>query len=399
MTTTVGLFGLLGSGNLGNDGSMQAVLGHLRTAHPEARLHALCGGPEQVTARYGVPATRLNWNTAEYRTASGVLAVARKLYGKVVDVFRTASWVRRQDVVIVPGMGVLESALPLRPWGFPYSLLLVTAMGRLFGTKVVLLGVGADRIADPVIRRIMLRAAKLATYRSYRDRLSRDALRDMGLDTSRDPVHADLAFALPTPAARVEPGSVGVGVMAFRGGNGDRDRAEEIYRDYVAKLARFVDRLVADGRRVRLFVGDRLDEPVVAEIMAVVPAEGVSAVQAATLDELLAAMAEVETVVASRYHNVLCALKLAKPTVSIGYAAKNDVLMAELGLAEFCQPVRELDVGRLVEQFAALQARHAQLHAMLVERNRVVAGRVERQFAELSALLAPAGAGVSEGVG
>ncbi|MGW2228622.1 polysaccharide pyruvyl transferase family protein, partial [Streptomyces formicae] len=40
----VGVFGLLGSGNLGNDGSLEAVLGYLRTEHPDAPVDALCGG-------------------------------------------------------------------------------------------------------------------------------------------------------------------------------------------------------------------------------------------------------------------------------------------------------------------------------------------------------------------
>src|SRR3954463_16694995 len=102
----VGVFGLLGSGNLGNDGSLQAVLGYLRAEHPEAAVDALCGGPEAVTARYGIPATRLPWVRREYRNAARAGAIAGKGLGKFVDVFRTAAWVRRHDVVIVPGMGV-----------------------------------------------------------------------------------------------------------------------------------------------------------------------------------------------------------------------------------------------------------------------------------------------------
>lgn len=51
----VGVFGLLGSGNLGNDGSLEAVLGYLRAARPEAVVDALCGGPEAVTTRFGIP--------------------------------------------------------------------------------------------------------------------------------------------------------------------------------------------------------------------------------------------------------------------------------------------------------------------------------------------------------
>ena len=72
-------------------------------------------------------------------------------------------------------------------------------------------------------------------------------------------------------------------------------------------------------------------------------------------------LASVDTVVATRYHNVLCALKLAKPTLSIGYAPKFDALMAEMGLAEFCQSARSLDVDRLIKQFTELESRSAQL--------------------------------------
>ena len=145
----VGVFGLLGSGNLGNDGSLEAVLGYLRTEHPEAVVDALCGGPEAVAARYGIPATRLHWYRGEYRTASRAGAIAAKGLGKLVDVFRTAAWVRRHDVVIVPGMGVLEATLPLRPWGFPYALFLLCASGRLLRTRVALVSVGADGDRQP----------------------------------------------------------------------------------------------------------------------------------------------------------------------------------------------------------------------------------------------------------
>ena len=37
----VGLFGLLGSGNIGNDASMESVLGYLSTEHPDAIVDAL----------------------------------------------------------------------------------------------------------------------------------------------------------------------------------------------------------------------------------------------------------------------------------------------------------------------------------------------------------------------
>ena len=49
-------------------------------------------------------------------------------------------------------------------------------------------------------------------------------------------------------------------------------------------------------------------------------------------------MAPVGAVVATRYHNVICALKLAKPVVSVGYAAKNVAIMADMGLSSSASP-------------------------------------------------------------
>ncbi|CAM5728527.1 polysaccharide pyruvyl transferase family protein [Streptomyces coeruleorubidus] len=389
----VGVFGLLGSGNLGNDGSLEAVLGYLRAEHPEAVVDALCGGPEVVAVRYGIPATRLHWYRGEYRTASRAGAIAGKGLGKLVDAVRTAAWVRRHDVVIVPGMGVLEATLPLRPWGFPYSLFLLCATGRLFGTRVALVGVGAAAIGNRSTRALVRWSARLATYRSYRDTQSRDAMRAMGVDTTRDDVYPDLAFALPTPPASApsgRPGPVCVGVMAFHGGDDDRARAEEIHRRYLDGTTRFVRALVEDGRPVRLLTGDACDAPVVAAILDAVDSPLVTAAEAASLADLMKETAAADAVVATRYHNLVCALKAGTPTLALSYAAKSDALMDRMGLGAYCHPAREVDADRLLEQFRALERKSAELRRTLAERNRVAARQLQDQFDALTSALFPA---------
>ncbi|MEU1075719.1 MULTISPECIES: polysaccharide pyruvyl transferase family protein [unclassified Streptomyces] len=388
----VGVFGLLGSGNLGNDGSLEALLGYLRAEHPEAAVDALCGGPEAVTARYGIPATRLHWYRGEYRTASRAGAVAGKGLGKFVDVFRTAAWVRRHDVVMVPGMGVLEATLPLRPWGFPYALFLLCASGRLSGTRVALVGVGAAPIGNRATRTLVRWSARLAAYRSYRDGPSRDAMRAMGVDTTRDGVCPDLAFALPVPPASAPPGPAGtvcVGVMAFHGGDDDRDRAEEIHRRYLDGVTGFVRALVDDGRPVRLLTGDEVDRPVVAAILQAVDSPLVTVAETASLADLMKEAAAADTVVATRYHNLICALKAGTPTLALSYAAKSDALMARMGLGPYRHPAREVDTDRLVEQFRELEKNAAELRRTLAERNRAAARQLDDQFAALTAALFP----------
>jgi polysaccharide pyruvyl transferase WcaK-like protein len=367
----VALFGLLGSGNIGNHGSFDAMLQYLRSSHPDASLTCVCADPSEVQRVYGIRSIPINW----YRSGGAVW----KLVGKVLDVFRTLRWVRRHDVVIVPGMGVLEATLPIRPWGFPYALFLVSFWGRLCGTEVALVSVGANVVRQPVTRLLFRYAARLASYRSFRDEPSRDAI---GLG---DPVYPDLAFALPSPpAVPVEPRTVGVGVMAYHGTHLDRHRADEIHAAYVAKLTAFVRWLVDEGYKVRLFTGDPADEEVVAAVTAEVPA---TPVLTASLDELMREMAPVETVVASRYHNVLAALKLAKPTISISYASKNDVLMEEMGLGAYCQPIPALDTDLLIEQFRALRTDHAALRQEMLDRNDRNEQLLQAQNAVLSAKL------------
>ena len=165
-------------------------------------------------------------------------------------------------------MGVLEASVPLHPWGVPYTMFQLSASGRLFGTKVALVGVGAGVIRQPTTRWLLVQAARLAFYRSYRDAQSRDALRQQGLDTSADPVHPDLVFSLPPSPAAGNPETVGVGLMAYYGTNDDRKRGDEIYASYIGNVESFIRWLLESGRRVLLFYGDTVDEPAVQQVLS-----------------------------------------------------------------------------------------------------------------------------------
>jgi len=394
----VGLFGLLGSGNIGNDASMESVLRYLRADHPDAVVDAMCMGPERVRSHYGIDAIPHLWYQQYEQRASGLTAMTLKALGKAIDPFRTASWVRQHDAVIVPGMGVLEASLPLRPWGVPYAMFLLCASGRLVGTKVALVSVGANIINQRVTRWLFDSAARLAFYRSYRDTVSLEAMRRRGLDTSRDHVYPDLVFGIPaSPYHAGDLQSVGVGVMAYYGTNDHRSQADEIYASYLETMKRFIRWLLDNGRNVRLLVGDTGDDIAVREILADIRVRWpdlepsrVVAEPVFSFADLTRAMAPAGTVVATRYHNVMCALKLGKPTISLGYSKKNIALMADMGLADFCQFAHTLDLERLIEQFTELEGRATNLHHMIAERTEANARRLDEQFGVLSALLFPA---------
>ena len=47
---------------------------------------------------------------------------------------------------------------------------------------------------------------------------------------------------------------------------------------------------------------------------------------------------------------------LARPAVSLGYHAKNDALMSEMGLGAYCQHIETFTFEKLVEQFESYLA-------------------------------------------
>jgi polysaccharide pyruvyl transferase WcaK-like protein len=402
----VGICGLVGGGNLGNNGSLEAVVAYLRRSHPDAVLDFLGSDPEQLTATYGVAAARMRWYQPDEAESAGVAGpIGRSLgasLGLAVDAVRISNWVRRHDVVIVPGMGVLEATLPLRVWHTPYWMFVVCAAGRIFRTRVALVSVGASAVKQQPMRWLFTSAARLAYYRSYRDTAAQEAMRAMGVDAMNDPVYPDVAFCLPVPPNGTGPrGAVGLGVMDYSGDNDDRARAGAIRVGYIEKMEQFAGWLVDNGRPVRLIIGDEADEAVAQEILANVRASrpGLGPDQlvfepAFSLDDVMRQMAAVDAVVAIRFHNVVCAVRMAKPVLAIAYGRKHAALMADMGFPEFCQDVKDLDVQKLADLFLELEARAPEVRDVLAARSAEQEQLVDDQFARLSErLLGVAGVG------
>jgi polysaccharide pyruvyl transferase WcaK-like protein len=379
---------------------MEAVLIFLRSRHSDAEVDAMCYGPEQISNAYGIDAAALSWYHEHWRGAAGARAVLLKALGKGFDLLRTAAWVRRHDAVIIPGMGVLETSLPIRASELPYSLFLISALGKVFRTRIAFVCVGAGPVKKRITRSLYDSAARLASYRSYRDAASRQFMNLRGVGTTDDSVFPDLAFSLPSPICdRVDAKLVGVGVMAYRGGNDDGKRAESIFASYLEQMKQFVIWLVDSGRRVRMLVGDtnRADQDVVQAILDHVHQERpdldpslVHSADVSSLADVMEALRPVGAVVAMRYHNVVGALKLCKPTIAIGYAPKHAALMADIGVPEMCLPVSSMSTTQLKARYTDLVRRSDEVSGILADHLSDFSSRLDTQFVELSGLLTSA---------
>jgi polysaccharide pyruvyl transferase WcaK-like protein len=206
----------------------------------------------------------------------------------------------------------------------------------------------------------------------------------------------DLAFSLPTPSAELERGTVGVGVMAFYGTSEERDQAQSLYDRYLEQLLSLVQWLVDRGRTIRLFTGDQVDEQVIDAVFAHLrtsrpdlPAQQVRYEPVRSLDALMEQLAAAEIVIATRYHNVLCALKCSRPTIALGYGVKHRDLMAQFGMTAFYQDVRGLDQEVLREQIVQLEADPDRWERLLAERNRTMQADAAELFTFIDDVLAP----------
>ncbi len=148
--------------------------------------------------------------------------------------------------------------------------------------------------------------------------------------------------------------------MEYHGHRNDPVQGAELQHRYIATIAAALAELVGAGHQIVLVGGDRVDAAVAARLRspsadcaADLPDDAVVVLDPTTFAELTEQMSQAEVVIASRFHNLICALRLGQPTVSVGYAGKSRVLMRAVGAGSYCQDIETLDAKLLVAQVAA----------------------------------------------
>jgi polysaccharide pyruvyl transferase WcaK-like protein len=247
-------------------------------------------------------------------------------------------------------------------------------------------------------------AARIAAYRSYRDKVSRDYMKRVGINVVKDLVYPDLVFNLPHPRSTVpesvktarKPTTVGLGVMTYYGWRFNEILSKTLYETYIGKLTRFVQWLLKHEYNVRLLIGEDSDHKAANDLLKNIQTDlgmgtkyGITYEPARTIYDVLRQVSETDIVVASRFHNIVCALMLNKPVLSLSYAEKNDALMAEMGLAEYCQHIEKFDVELLVKQFEEVVRNSSRIAQGICEKNREYRKSLDRQFDEIFARLNP----------
>jgi polysaccharide pyruvyl transferase WcaK-like protein len=379
----VGLLGGFGGGNIGNDASLDAVIRMVQRIEPDAVVTCLCPQPEEVADRFRIPAHGIRAR----RPGGGIFAspIGRALRSpyRLGDFSRALRMTGSLDALLIPGTGILDDYGGERPMGWPLTLAEWLTAARVRGVRTGMVSIGAGPLEDPAARWLASLACRFAGHRSYRDAGSRNFLAGIGLDVSADDVVPDIVFSLPSPApvtAHAAP-LVVVPVMKYRGWN-ETPRSSLIEDQHAGVLGAFCSWLLRTGYAVRLVTADIHDHAatkrVAQSITVANPEAARSRLTTEVTDDMagfLRLVADATAVVASRYHAVIGALICGKPTISLGYAAKNQELMAGVGLGAYCQHLDRLDEMLLRKQFLELVAHRHRLSTEITRR--VAAFRAE----------------------
>jgi polysaccharide pyruvyl transferase WcaK-like protein len=334
---------------------------------PDASISAICSDPDVVTARFGVPAVAI------VKRPQGIW---RKLDTLLLRQPSTwANWVRclrelgKYDVILSGGTGVFDDFRDT-PLGWPSKLLRWCTAARMRGVRWIFVSVGAGPIVSPISRAMMKHAGALAEQRLYRDEDSYQFMQKLGVDGPRDKVVPDLAFLLPAPVEAERPTdaplTIGVGMMTYRGWHA----STAAYDAYIDLHVRLVEWLFDQGYDVRFVIGQApTDLTAARDVEARVDRKLVGPREEAmtTIHDGMAAIGGTDMVIASRYHVQIAALKMGRPLISLGYGPKNDALMQDAGLGEFCHDVENVDFDKLTGQIAVMAADRARYAAIVKE--------------------------------
>jgi polysaccharide pyruvyl transferase WcaK-like protein len=244
-------------------------------------------------------------------------------------------------------------------------------------------------------------AARIASYRSYRDKVSRDYMKRIGVNVVGDPVYPDLVFSLPLPTHATSkfyvnpaehPKAVGLGVMTYYGWHLNQMISETIYQNYINKITKFVQWLLEHKYNVHVLIGEDSDDKAANDLLKKFQSNpgmnseySISYKPARTIYDVFQQISETDIVVASRFHNIVCALMLNRPVLSLGYADKNGALMAEMDLAKFDQHIENFDVDVLIQHFSEVAKDCASFIRRISEKNQEYRKILSNQFEELCA--------------
>ncbi|WP_435011864.1 polysaccharide pyruvyl transferase family protein (plasmid) [Tundrisphaera lichenicola] len=431
MPKRIAVLGHVGRGNLGDEATLAAVIRQVRLHEPLAEIRALTMNPADTLERHGVPAFPLrrtaghapvvpatdqqsapsgeagqDWKQDVLNRLKAVPLIvsplrrlrdaARAVADGVAEMgflARSSRHLKEIDLLVVAGGGQLGDYFE-GVWGYPFTIFKWVLMARARGGRVAFLSVGAGPIDSFLSKRFFRWALSLASYRSFRDEGSKGLIEALGV-IGPNHVTPDLVHEIETTgdvlAGRDGVRVVGINPLPFHDPRYWAEDGQDMYRDYVRKLATFAVRLINSGYRIVLFPTQvKADPPVISDVRALIaealPMSGLDSVtcpRVATIDDLLAAIDQTDLVVASRFHGIVISLAMGRPVIGLSYNPKTDELMADMGLGDFVSDIGGFEVSWLISRVETTRGAYEEIRDRIESRRESYRAALSAQHEKL----------------
>jgi polysaccharide pyruvyl transferase WcaK-like protein len=392
----IAFFGHFDSTNFGNESTLKAILYNLRRFQPDAEVTCISTGPAATAATHHIKAIPIaetfleSWvprNPVGRVLRSVCIGLPSELYRWVVGLMK----LRRTDMLIVPGTGLLTDAYGLLGWG-PYNLFKWALIAKACHCKLLFVSIGAGPIYGTLGRYFIKSILSLADFRSYRDNSTMQYLEGIGLRAG-DRVYPDLAFSLPDAviprqdAKKSGRSVVGLGVMAYAGRYSVSRPSDATHLAYLDNLVTVVKWLLSREYDVRLLIGDRADMPalqafkdLLRERLSVCDEGHIIDEPIYSVEDLISQIVATDIIVATRFHNILLASLCNKPVIAISFHHKCGSLMSALGLSEYCLDINDLRADRLIEKFCDLERNVDKIELLIREKAKEFRKSLDEQY-------------------
>jgi polysaccharide pyruvyl transferase WcaK-like protein len=366
--TNIIVYGNFTTTNYGNECTLQAALHNLRDYYPDANITAVCTGPELVTRNHHINAIPITaplfpaWNPTHSLTRR-LRQFTIGLASEPIRWVKAFNHLKRNNLFIVPGTGPFNDAHGFLGWG-QYQLLKWSVLAKLRGSKILFISVGAGPIYTRRGRILNKTIIGLADFRSYRDITSKDTITNITPRAQNDQVNPDLVFSLPiTPFPDHNNRQVvGLGLMTPAGKYSDPNPDRATHEAYLNSFVILSHHLLSHGYDIRLLIGAGEDRNVTKEFKSLLnqslspfDQRRIIDESVSTVEDLLHQISSTDYVIATRFHNLLLAIILNKPVISISFHHKCESLMREMGLLNYCIAINKLQPHNLLDKFTELE--------------------------------------------
>ena len=374
----IGLFGMYSYENLGDTAIQNVVMGSLRARRSNIAFVGLSHDGTEVAKTFGIAgfsssgdgclvtpcddARLLDQKVArlgerikaseDRRFVGPLRALLRKILPPIVrsflaNVIQTCQRLRKidremqkLDVLIISGGGQIDDFYG-GPWRQPFRMFSWCFAAWTRKKPIGVLGVGVDELQSRLSAWFVIRALRMARYRTFRDSGSLNILRNMGMKAS--------GLIIPDPAFAFYGHFKETG-MAVRGsrtrfaaispiskraypGMSDAD-----YSAYLRLLSSVAEALLRKGLDVRFVCSQiEMDPPAVSDVIALMDTiDRVSVAEVNAVDEFLLAVNEAEIVIASRLHGLILSMVAGTPIIAIASTRKVKQLMMDVKLEYYC---------------------------------------------------------------